>query len=102
MFPQHTRMSLTTQEIAIFLQELGQLRQDLGACLARMTAFAERFEQITKIDDRLGELEESVEHCQDACARERSTRRSVVHWIAYAVAGIVPGAATWYLTRHLP
>lgn len=94
-------MTMTTREVTIFLSELGQLRQDLGKMLARIEAFEPQFKSIAEQEDRLSVLERSLENCQAACGRERSNRGKVFHWIAYAVAGLVPGAATWYLTRHL-
>ena len=101
-FPQQTAVTMTTREVTVFLQELGEVRQELGKALARLEAFEPKFQCIAELFDRLSNLERSVEICQSTCGQERRHRGRVWHWIAYAVAGLVPGAATWYLTRHLP
>lgn len=97
-------MTMTTREVTIFISELGQLRQDLGKFVAKLEAIAPELERLARLSDERGEridkLERSIYACQEACGRERSNRSKVVHWIAYAIAGLVPGAATWYLTRH--
>lgn len=90
---------MTTREVTVFLSELGQLRQELGAVLARLDAFAPKFEALAELCDRTTALERSVEICQSTCGRERTSRGKIWHWLAYVVAGLVPGAATWYLTR---
>ena len=100
-FPENTRVSMTTKEVATFLMELGQLRQDLGGCLARLDAFAPKFEEVANLVERVDDIERSLVACQEACGRERGTRHRIGHWIAYTVAGIVPGAVLYYLTRHL-
>jgi hypothetical protein len=99
-FPENTTVSMTTREVATFLMELGQLRQDLGGCLARLAAFEPQFTAVAAQAERLDRLERSVSSCQEACGRERGNRYKVAHWIAYTVAGIVPGAVIWYFTRH--
>ena len=99
-FPENTHMSMTTREVATFLMELGQLRQDLGGCLARLAAFEPQFAAVATQAERLERLERSVGACQEACGRERGTRHKVLHWVAYTVAGVVPGFVIWYFTRH--
>ena len=93
-------MSMTTREVATFLMELGQLRQDLGGCLARLAAFEPQFAAVATQAERIERVERSIASCQEACGRERGNRYKVAHWIAYTVAGIVPGAVIWYFTRH--
>ena len=100
-FPSNTHVTMTTREVTIFLQELGEVRQELGKALARLEAFEPQFQAVAKLCDRLDDLERSVEICQTNCGRERVTRTHVWHWIAYAALGLVPGAATWFFTHYL-
>jgi hypothetical protein len=88
--------------VATFLRELGQLRQDLGGCLARLATFEPQFAAVIAQAKRLELIERSVGTCQEACDRERGTRHKIGHWIAYTVAGIFPGAVLYYLTTRIP
>jgi hypothetical protein len=96
-FPEHSPVTMTTKEVVLFLEELGSVRQDLGKALARLEAFEPQFRAISEVVERVTDLERSVEICQNTCGRERRNRASVAHWIAYAVAGLIPGFLVWCL-----
>lgn len=91
---------MTTREVTLFLQELGEVRQELGGALERLKAFEPRFREIADHCDRLNEIERSLELCQSACGRERKARAGVLHYVLYLVAASVPGTVLWYLQAH--
>jgi hypothetical protein len=104
MFPENTRVTMTTREVTTFLGELGEVRLALGRALERLDRLRPDLDKLGKLFDERGDritaIERSLAACQEACGIERVQRHKVLHWVAYVVAGIIPGAVIWYFTRH--
>jgi len=73
-------VTMTTQEMTIFLGELGTIRDLMG-----------------QISNRLHRLETSVSTCQSRCTDERQRRLSWIHWTGGLFLALVPVAAAYYL-----